>query len=129
MTNVRVKKIEGIADDIPLQSVEVGTDSGQLAVVGWGSTYGPIRTAVRNLRAEGKAVSHIHLRYINPMPKNLGELLARFDKVLVPEMNMGQLSTILRDRFLVPAEGLHKVTGKPFRSVEIEDGIRASLEK
>ena len=129
MTNVRVKKIEGIADDIPLQSVEVGTDSGQLAVVGWGSTYGPIRTAVRNLRAEGKAVSHIHLRYINPMPKNLGELLARFDKVLVPEMNMGQLSTILRDRFLVPAEGLHKVTGKPFRIVEIEDGIRASLEK
>ena len=129
MTNVRVKKIEGIADDIPLQSVEVGTDSGQLAVVGWGSTYGPIRTAVRNLRAEGKAASHIHLRYINPMPKNLGELLARFDKVLVPEMNMGQLSTILRDRFLVPAEGLHKVTGKPFRIVEIEDGIRASLEK
>ncbi len=129
MTNVRVKKIEGIADDIPLQSVEVGTDSGQLAVVGWGSTYGPIRTAVINLRAEGKAVSHIHLRYINPMPKNLGELLARFDKVLVPEMNMGQLSTILRDRFLVPAEGLHKVTGKPFRIVEIEDGIRASLEK
>ncbi len=129
MTDVRVKKIEGIADDIPLQSVEVGTDSGQLAVVGWGSTYGPIRTAVRNLRAEGKAVSHIHLRYINPMPKNLGELLARFDKVLVPEMNMGQLSTILRDRFLVPAEGLHKVTGKPFRIVEIEDGIRASLEK
>lgn len=129
MTDVRVKKIEGIADDIPLQSVEVGTDSGQLAVVGWGSTYGPIRTAVRNLRAEGKAVSHIHLRYINPMPKNLGELLARFDKVLVPEMNMGQLSTILRDRFLAPAEGLHKVTGKPFRIVEIEDGIRASLEK
>ena len=129
MTDVRVKKIEGIADDIPLQSVEVGTDSGQLAVVGWGSTYGPIRTAVRNLRAEGKAVSHIHLRYINPMPKNLGELLARFDKVLVPEMNMGQLSTILRDRFLVPAEGLHKVTGKPFRIVEVEDGIRASLEK
>jgi 2-oxoglutarate ferredoxin oxidoreductase subunit alpha len=129
MTDVRVKKVEGIADDIPLQSVEVGTDSGQLAVVGWGSTYGPIRTAVRNLRAEGKAVSHIHLRYINPMPKNLGELLARFDKVLVPEMNMGQLSTILRDRFLVPAEGLHKVTGKPFRIVEIEDGIRASLEK
>ena len=129
MTDVRFKKIAGIADDIPLQTVESGTDSGQLAVVGWGSTYGPISSAVGHLRAEGKAVSHIHVRYINPMAKNLGELLARFDKVLVPEMNMGQLTTILRDRFMVAAEGLHKVTGKPFRISEIEDGIRASLEK
>ena len=129
MTDVRFKKIAGIVDDIPSQNVESGTDSGQLAVVGWGSTYGPISSAVGHLRAEGKAVSHIHLRYINPMPKNLGELLARFDKVLVPEMNMGQLTTILRDRFMVAAEGLNKVTGKPFRISEIEDGIRASLEK
>ena len=129
MTNTRFKKIEGIADDIPLQTVESGADSGQLAVLGWGSTYGPISSAVGHLRAEGKAVSHIHLRYINPMPKNLGELLARFDKVLVPEMNMGQLSTIVRDRFMVPVEGLRKVTGKPFRIAEIEDGIHARLEK
>ncbi len=129
MTNIRIKKIANIADDIPLQTVESGADSGQLAVLGWGSTYGPISSAVGHLRSEGKAVSHIHLRYINPMAKNLGELLGRFDKVLVPELNMGQLTTMVRDRFMVAAEGLHKVTGKPFRISEIEDGIRASLEK
>jgi len=129
MTNIRFDKIAGIADDIPLQKIESGGESGQIAVVGWGSTFGPISRAVGHLRAEGKAVSHIHLRHINPMPKNLGELLGRFDKILVPELNMGQLSTILRDRYLVPAESLSKVTGKPFRIVEIEDGIRAALEK
>lgn len=129
MTNTRFNKIAGIADDIPLQEVELGGDSGQIAVVGWGSTYGPISRAVGRLRDEGKAVSHIQLRYINPLPKNLGELLARFDKILVPEMNMGQLSTLLRDSYVLPTESLCKVTGKPFRIIEIEDGIRAALEK
>jgi 2-oxoglutarate ferredoxin oxidoreductase subunit alpha len=129
MTDLRFEKIAGIAEDIPPQAVELGGDSGQLAVLGWGSTYGPINGAVEHARAEGKAVSHIHLRYLNPMPKNLGDLLARFDKVLVPEMNMGQLLTLVRDRYMIPAEGLHKVTGKPFRIAEIEDGIRACLEK
>ena len=129
MTNTRFNKIAGIADDIPLQEVESGGDSGQIAVVGWGSTYGPISRAVGRLRDEGKAVSHIQLRYINPLPKNLGELLARFDKILVPEMNMGQLSTLLRDSYVLPTESLCKVTGKPFRIIEIEDGIRAALEK
>ena len=128
MTNVRHNKIAGIADDIPPQTVELGSNSGQLAVVGWGSTYGPINSAVEHARADGKAVSHIHLRYINPMPRNLGDLLSRFDKVLVPEMNMGQLSNMLRDRYMIPAEGLHKVTGKPFRIAEVEDSIRAILE-
>ena len=112
-----------------MQEIESGGDSGQIVVVGWGSTYGPISRAVGHLRDEGKAVSHIHLRYINPLAKNLGDLLARFDKVLVPEMNMGQLSTILRDRYLLPIESLCKVTGKPFRIIEVEDGIRAALEK
>ena len=129
MTNIRFNKIAGIADDIPLQEVELGGDSGQIVVVGWGSTYGPISRAVGHLRDEGKAVSHIQLRYINPLPKNLGELLARFDKILVPEMNMGQLSTLLRDRYMLPTKSLCKVTGKPFRIIEIEDGIRAALEK
>ena len=129
MTNTRFNKIAGIVDDIPLQEIESGGDSGQIVVVGWGSTYGPISRAVGHLRDEGKAVSHIHLRYINPLAKNLGDLLARFDKVLVPEMNMGQLSTILRDRYLLPIESLCKVTGKPFRIIEVEDGIRAALEK
>jgi len=129
MTNIRFNKIAGIANDIPLQEVELGGDSGQIVVVGWGSTYGPISRAVGHLRDEGKAVSHIQLRYINPLPKNLGELLARFDKILVPEMNMGQLSTLLRDRYMLPTKSLCKVTGKPFRIIEIEDGIRAALEK
>ena len=129
MTNSRFRKIEGISEDIPLQEINSGAETGQLVVVGWGSTYGPISRAVEIVRAEGKAISHIHLRYINPMPRNLGQLLARFQKVLVPEMNMGQLSTLLRDKFLVPAEGLNKVTGKPFQISEIENGIRAILEK
>ena len=123
MTMVRKKKIERVAGDIPLQQVEQGGESGQLAVVGWGSTYGPISRAVEQVREKGLAVSHIHLRHLWPMPSNLGELLGRFDKVLVPEMNTGQLKTVLRDQYLVPAEGLNRVTGKPFKISEIENAI------
>lgn len=128
MTNVRADKIAGIANDIPLQQVDQGEESGRVAVVGWGSTYGPISRAVSDLRAEGAAVSHIHLRYINPLPRNLGDLLRNFDTVLVPEMNTGQLVTVLRAEYLVPAEGLNKVTGQPFKIAEIEAAIRARLE-
>ena len=129
MTDVRHEKIARIADDIPEQSVDQGPDSGPLAVVGWGSTYGPISRAVERCRKEqGISVSHIHLRYLSPLPRNLGDLLASFDKVLVPEMNMGQLTTVLRSRYLVPAESLPKVTGKPFKIVEIMDAIRAYSE-
>jgi 2-oxoglutarate ferredoxin oxidoreductase subunit alpha len=128
MTNVRAAKILGVAKDIPPQKIEQGEDSGRVAVVGWGSTYGPISRAVSDLRAEGRQVSHIHLRYIYPFAPNLGNLLAGFDKILVPEMNTGQLITILRSEFLVPAEGLSKVNGQPFKIVEIEDAIRARLE-
>ena len=123
MTMVRKEKIERVAGDIPLQQVEQGGESGQLAVVGWGSTYGPISRAVEQVRERGLAVSHIHLRHLWPMPSNLGELLGRFDKVLVPEMNTGQLKTVLRDHYLVPAEGLNRVTGKPFKISEIENAI------
>ncbi|MEC8204476.1 MAG: 2-oxoglutarate ferredoxin oxidoreductase subunit alpha, partial [Pseudomonadota bacterium] len=115
MTMVRKEKIERVATDIPRQGVEQGGDSGQLAVVGWGSTYGPISRAVENVRARGLAVSHIHLRHLWPLPSNLGNLLGQFDKVLVPEMNTGQLKTLLRDQYLVPAESLNRVTGKPFK--------------
>lgn len=127
MTMVRKNKIEGIANDIPLQDVAQGADSGQLAVVGWGSTYGPISRAVENTRERGLAVSHIHLRHLWPLPRNLGDLLSRFDKVLVPEMNTGQLKTVLRDQYLVPAEGLNRVTGKPFKIAEVEDAINEML--
>ncbi len=129
MTDLRAAKIAGIADDIPLQRVEQGPDSGALAVVGWGSTYGPISRAVANLNAEGLAVTHIHLRHIWPLPKNLSPMLGGFSKLLVPEMNSGQLITLLRSTTLLPAQGMNKVTGKPFTISEIESAIRAALEK
>ena len=128
MTDVRHEKIARIADDIPEQTVDQGPSEGPLAVVGWGSTFGPISRAVERSREEGLAVSHIHLRHLSPLPRNLGDLLAGFDKVLVPEMNMGQLTTVLRSRYLVPAVSVPKVTGKPFKIVEIMDAIRAHSE-
>ena len=128
MTELRAAKIAGIANDIPEQTVELGADRGSLVVVGWGSTYGPISHAVSTLLNEGVEVSHVHLRHIWPLPRNLGELLGRFDRVLVPEMNAGQLLTLLRSEYLVPAEGLSKVSGKPFMIAEIEAAIRARLE-
>jgi 2-oxoglutarate ferredoxin oxidoreductase subunit alpha len=128
MTDTRFAKIAGIAKDIPHQSVEDGNETGKLAVVGWGSTYGPISRAVANLRDEGLDVSHIHLRYIWPFPENLQDLLQGFEHVLVPEMNHGQLVNVLRAEYLIPAEGLDKVSGQPFKISEIEDAIRAKLE-
>jgi 2-oxoglutarate ferredoxin oxidoreductase subunit alpha len=128
MTDVRAAKIAGIANDIPLQQVEQGEDKGPLAIVGWGSTFGPIHEAVRRLRADGQPVSHIHIRYLSPLPKNLGDLLKEFDKILVPEMNNGQLVTMLRANYLVPAESLPKVSGQPFKISEIEAAARARLE-
>lgn len=129
MTDTRAAKIAGIAADIPLQTVALGDDQGDLAVVGWGSTFGPIHQAVRQLRSEGVRVSHIHIRYLKPFPRNLGDLLRRFRRVLVPEMNSGQLVTVLRAEYLIPAEGVDKVTGKPFKIGELVEAIRARLEK
>ncbi|MFQ5704948.1 MAG: 2-oxoacid:acceptor oxidoreductase subunit alpha [Gemmatimonadales bacterium] len=128
MTKVRAAKIAGIANDIPLQEVALGPARGKLAVVGWGSTYGPIHQAVKRLRDEGHAVSQIHIRYLNPFPRNLGELLRGFDQILVPEMNNGQLVTMLRSTYLVDAQNLDKVTGKPFKIAEVASAIRSKLE-
>ncbi len=128
MTDTRMGKIAGIANHIDPQGVEQGAKTGSLAVVGWGSTYGPISRAVSNLRAEGLDVAHIHLRHIWPLPANLGDLLGGYNKVLVPEMNTGQLNTLLRSEFLIDAEGLNKVTGQPFKIAEIEHAIRSRLE-
>jgi 2-oxoglutarate ferredoxin oxidoreductase subunit alpha len=126
-TDARKAKIDGIAFDIPAQEVSFGTPGGKLAVVGWGSTFGPIRQAVRRARAKGQDVSHIHVRHIWPMPANLGELLKSYDKVLVPEMNTGQFKTVLRDQFLVDARPLNKVSGQPFTIAEIEAAIEDLL--
>ncbi len=127
MTEVRRAKVDGIAQDIPQQIVDIGPNKGRLAVVGWGSTYGPIARAVRIANAEGHNVSHIHLRHINPLPENLGDLLAGFDRVLVPEMNMGQLITVLRDHYLLRATPFHKVSGQPFKISEILGAIHDQL--
>ncbi len=127
MTRTRAAKIAGIANDIPPQRAALGADHGAVAVVGWGSTYGAIQQAVRDAREDGLDVSHLHLRYLNPFPSNLGDLLKRFDRVLVPEMNSGQLVQLLRASYLVPAEGLNKVEGKPFKVAELSAAIRASL--
>jgi 2-oxoglutarate ferredoxin oxidoreductase subunit alpha len=127
MTQVRAAKILGVANDIPLQPDTAGAPRGRLSVVGWGSTYGPIVQAVRQAREEGLEVSHLHVRYLSPFPRNLGDLLSRFDQILVPEMNNGQLVTILRANYLVPAEGLNKITGKPFKVREILDAIRDAV--
>ena len=128
MTRVRAEKIARIAADIPLQTTALGPERGKVAVVGWGSTYGPIRAAVARSRADGIDASHVHLRYLNPFPRNLGDLLRGFDRILVPEMNNGQLVTILRSTFLLPAEGFSKVTGKPFKVSELVPAIRAAAE-
>lgn len=129
MTNLRAAKIDGIADDIPEQEIEQGKAGDDLVVIGWGSTYGPISRAVSNLRIEGFDVAHIHLRYIWPLPRNLGELLKSFDKIMVPEMNNGQLVTLLRAQYLCPAEGFNKVNGKPFLINELEEAIRGRMEQ
>lgn len=127
MTDLRKNKVDGVADHIPDQDVCLGTTSGKLALVGWGSTFGPIHQAVRRARAKGLDVSHIHLRHIWPMPKNLGALLKSYDTVIVPEMNTGQLKTVLRDQYLVDAKPLNKVSGQPFRIAEIEAAIEEAL--
>ncbi len=127
MTDMRKDKVDGIADHIPAQDVCLGTEGGKLAIVGWGSTYGPIHQAVGKARAKGLDVSHIHIRHIWPMPRNLGDLLHSYDKVIVPEMNTGQLKTVLRDQFLVDAKPLNKVSGQPFRIAEIEAAIEGAL--
>jgi 2-oxoglutarate ferredoxin oxidoreductase subunit alpha len=121
MTRVRAAKIDNIA--VPDQVVELGATTGKLVIVGWGSTFGPIHQAVRRARLKGQDVAHIHIRYIAPMPANLGELLRGYDRIIVPEMNTGQLKTVLRDKYLVDARPLNKVSGQPFQIAEIAAAI------
>ena len=129
MTDLRHSKIAGIARDIPAQEVTLGEDSGDVAVVGWGSTYGPIDLAVRRARADGIRVSHIHIRHLNPFPTNLESLLAGFGQILIPEMNMGQLYTLLKDRFQLKATAMNKVSGQPFKISEIHQAINELVGK
>jgi 2-oxoglutarate ferredoxin oxidoreductase subunit alpha len=118
MVVTRAEKVARIADDIAELEV-FGESQGRLLVVGWGSTYGAITSAVEEMQRQGKSVSSVHMRHLNPFPRNLGELLGRFDRVLVPELNMGQLAMLLRARYLVPAVSFPKVKGKPFKISEL----------
>jgi 2-oxoglutarate ferredoxin oxidoreductase subunit alpha len=122
MVRLRAEKVLRIANDIPLAEIE-GEEQGELLVVGWGSTYGAIKTAVQRHRMKGHSVSQLHLHYINPMQKNIGVILSKFKTILVPELNTGQLIKILRSNYLVPAIGLNKIQGTPFRAEEIENKI------
>ncbi len=129
MTDARKGKIDGIAKELVPQGVTLGEEGGKLAVVGWGSTFGPIRRAVDNCRKKGLDVSHIHFRHVWPLPANSGELLRKFDKVLVPEMNTGQFKTVLRDQLLIDAKPFNKVSGQPFKIAELEAAIEKMLEE
>ncbi len=126
MVKLRAEKIERIADDIPSLTVE-GDAEGDLLVLGWGSTYGSIKTAIAEAREKGHSVSQAHLRYVNPFPKNLGEILYRFKHVLIPEINNGQLIKLIRAKYLVPAIGFNMIKGLPLRSEEIEKKIYSIL--
>jgi 2-oxoglutarate ferredoxin oxidoreductase subunit alpha len=123
MSRLRVAKITGIANDIPKVEVDDPDGNAELLVLGWGSTYGAILAGIRRVRTAGRSVAHAHLRHLNPFPSNLGEVLRRYPKVLVPEMNLGQLVKLVRAEFLVDAKGLNKMRGKPFAAEEIERAI------
>ena len=126
MTRLRAQKIAGIAGDIPPLAVD-DPDGADLLVLGWGGTYGSIAAAVRRVRERGGKVAQAHLRYLNPFPRNTGEVLRRYDRVLVPEMNLGQLAKLVRAEFLVDAVGYNRVRGVPFKSSEIADALEAML--
>jgi 2-oxoglutarate ferredoxin oxidoreductase subunit alpha len=127
MVKIRQEKVDRIADHIPPQKIEIGPDTGKVLVLGWGSTYGAIKSAVLELLAEGHAVAHAHIRHLRPFPKNLGDLLHSFDKVLIPEINNGQLIRIIRDQFLIDAHGYHKIMGVPITKGELIVKIKELL--
>jgi len=127
MVKIRQEKVDKIADHIPLQSIDSGPEKGKVLVLGWGSTYGAIKSAVRELLAEGHAVAHAHIRHLRPFPKNLGEILHNYEHVLIPEINNGQLVRIIRDQFLIDAKGYHKIMGVPITREELVIRIRELL--
>ncbi|MGB5029942.1 MAG: 2-oxoglutarate ferredoxin oxidoreductase subunit alpha, partial [Chitinophagaceae bacterium] len=119
MVKIRQEKVDKIADYIPEQKLDSGPDKGKILVIGWGSTYGAIKSAVSEIQAKGYAVSHAHLRHIRPFPKNLGDLIKNFDTILIPEINNGQLIKIIRDIYMVDAKGYNKIMGVPITKTEL----------
>lgn len=127
MVKIRQEKVDKIAEFIPEQKIDTGKPEGDVLVLGWGSTYGVIKSAALELQARGKSVSHAHLRHLRPFPKNLGELLRRFKTVLIPEINNGQLIKIIRDQYLIDAKGYHKIMGVPITKQELIEEIENYL--
>jgi 2-oxoacid:acceptor oxidoreductase, alpha subunit len=127
MVKIRQEKVDRIADYITEQSLDSGPEQGKILVLGWGSTYGAIKSAVAELQREGYAVSHAHLRYIRPFPKNLGAILRNFEQVLIPEINNGQLIKIIRDQYLIDAKGYNKIMGVPITKTELVMKLREML--
>lgn len=127
MVKIRQAKVDKIADFIPEQKLDSGPDKGKVLVIGWGSTYGAIKSAVEELQAQGHAVSHAHIRYLRPFPKNLGDIMKSFEKILIPEINNGQLVKIIRDIYLVDARGYNKIMGIPITKTELVEHIKKML--
>jgi 2-oxoglutarate ferredoxin oxidoreductase subunit alpha len=129
MTRLRAQKVAGIASDIPELEVDDPDGAASVLVLGWGGTYGPIAAACRRVRNGGRQVAHAHLRHLNPFPRNTGELLRRYERVLVPEMNLGQLLKLVRAEFLVDAVGYNRVSGLPLRAAEVAEAIEALVDQ
>jgi len=127
MVKTRAAKVEKIADYIPLQTIDSGADKGKVLVLGWGSTYGTIKSAALQLQSQGKAVSHAHIKYMRPFPKNLGDILKNFETILIPEINNGQLIKIIRDQYFVDAKGYNKIMGVPITKHELVEAIEQYL--
>jgi 2-oxoglutarate ferredoxin oxidoreductase subunit alpha len=129
MVRTRAAKIAGIADSLPELGVDDPSGDARVLVLGWGSTYGPIGAAVRRVRTIGKKVAHAHLRHLNPFPRNLGEVLRRYDAVLVPEMNTGQLALLLRARYLVDVQTFSRVRGLPISTSELAGEVADLIDR
>jgi 2-oxoglutarate ferredoxin oxidoreductase subunit alpha len=127
MTHLRQEKVDKVANNIPLQTIDTGAETGDLLILGWGGTYGALKTATTILRGEGLNVSHAHVKYLNPFPKNLGDILKNFKTVVVPELNNGQLVKIIRDKYFVDAIPYNKIQGQPFMSDEVVRKIKEIL--
>ncbi|MGM0506014.1 MAG: hypothetical protein ACQER4_02360 [Bacteroidota bacterium] len=127
MVHLRKAKVQAVAHAIPEQTLDQGEEQGDVLVLSWGGTYGSVRTAVKELIDEGLSISHAHLRYLNPFPKNLGAILEQFDTIVVPEINDGQLVRLIRDQYERPARGINKIKGRPFWVDELKEEIHSHI--
>ncbi len=127
MVKIREEKVEKIAQYIPEQKLDNGPEKGKVLILGWGSTYGAIKSAVNELLKQGYEIAHAHLRYVRPFPKNLGDIIKNYEQVLIPEINNGQLIKIIRDKYLVDAKGFNKVMGVPITKGELVDVVKNML--